>query len=465
MKHILILGLLLLQAWGLSAQNSKKVAYPDGQFTIFRLTLKDKNGTAYSLKRPEKFLSEKALRRRAKQNLPIDSTDLPLSKKYISQIEQVGVKVIGGSKWNNTVLVKVDDQNLVRYLRKLPFVCDSKKVFTSPDSIVPERPDKVVKDTASILRKKTNRYGAGLSQIKMLNGIKMHDAGFRGDGMLIAVIDGGFMNANKIEYLNKVNIVGTRNFVYPYTADIYQQADHGTMVLSDMAANTDSVFVGTAPNASFLLLMSEDGRSENIVEEDYWVQAVEYADSLGADIINSSLGYTAFDDPKASHVYREQDGKTAINSRTASMIASKGMILVNSAGNEGAKTWKRINFPADARDIICVAALGSDSINARFSSVGPSFDGRVKPDVAAQGFRSTVIDGSGVVTAANGTSFAAPITCGMVACLWQALPEKTSYEIMDLIRKAGHHAAFPDNIYGYGIPDFWKAYQNGKAGK
>jgi subtilisin family serine protease len=233
------------------------------------------------------------------------------------------------------------------------------------------------------------------------------------------------------------------------------------MVLSDMGANMDSLFVGTAPHASYLLLRSEDGRTEALVEEDYWAQAVEYADSIGVDIINSSLGYTKFDDQETNHAYREQDGKTAINSRTASMIASKGMILVNSAGNEGLKTWKRINFPADARDIIAVAALSSDSVNARFSSVGPSFDGRVKPDVAAQGNMSTVIDGTGVITTANGTSFAAPITCGMVACLWQALPQKTSYEIMNLIRQAGHHAAYPDNIYGYGIPDFWKAYQEG----
>ncbi len=461
MKHTFLLILLLAETLTLSAQGSKKIAYPDGKFSIFRIYLKDKKGTAYSLKHPETFLSAKALKRRERQNLPVDSTDLPISKSYVDQINKAGLQVIGGSKWNNTALVKVTDPGMIPLLKYFPFVSRTVKVFTAPDSIVPIRPDNMVKDTASIKRKKTNRYGTGRSQIQMLDGIRMHEAGFQGDGMLIAIVDGGYMNVDKIDYFKNVKIVGTRDFVYPYNTNVYNLLDHGTMVLSDMAANIDSMFVGTAPHASYLLLRSEDGRSENLVEEDYWAQAVEYADSIGADIINSSLGYTKFDDAQASHIYREQDGKTAINSCTASMVASKGMILVNSAGNEGMKTWKRINFPADATNILAVAALSRDSINARFSSVGPSFDGRVKPDVAAQGYQSAVIDGTGVITTANGTSFASPITCGMVACLWQALPHKTSFEIMDLIRKSGSRAEFPDNIFGYGIPDFWKAYQDG----
>lgn len=461
MKKILLILLLASTSFSLNAQGNKKTAYPGGKYAIYRVTLKDKNGTTFSLQQPEKFLSAKALERRKRQNMPLDSTDLPLSQKYINKINKLGVSVIGKSKWNNTLLVKISDTAILPQIGQLPFVRQMVRVFETPDSVIPEKPDMTKTDSMAALYKRVNQYGKGLSQIKMLNGIKLHDAGFKGDGMLIAIIDGGFMNVDKIDYFKNVKIIGTRDFVYPYTDDVYRLGDHGTMVLSDMGANMDSLFVGTAPHASYLLLRSEDGRTEALVEEDYWAQAVEYADSIGVDIINSSLGYTKFDDQETNHAYREQDGKTAINSRTASMIASKGMILVNSAGNEGLKTWKRINFPADARDIIAVAALSSDSVNARFSSVGPSFDGRVKPDVAAQGNMSTVIDGTGVITTANGTSFAAPITCGMVACLWQALPQKTSYEIMNLIRQAGHHAAYPDNIYGYGIPDFWKAYQEG----
>ncbi|MGI6243193.1 MAG: S8 family serine peptidase [Prevotella sp.] len=462
MKKFLLIFLIAISCTTASAQHNSKVPYPDGQFNIFRVSLKDKKGSEYSLKHPEKFLSSKALRRRAKQHLPIDSTDLPLSKKYISKLTKEGLQIIGGSKWNNTVLIKSTDAYLTPKLAQFPFVTNCVKVFTTPDSIFLSHPDSVVVDSVAMAKTSTHRYGHGQHQIEMLNGLKLHEAGFKGDGMLIAIVDGGYMNVNRIDYFKNVNIIGQRDFVYPYTANLYDLLDHGTMVLSDIGANVEGKFIGTAPHALFLLLRSEDGRTESLVEEDYWAQAVEYADSVGADVLNSSLGYSKFDDKTTNHKYVEQDGKTTLISRTASMIASKGMLLVNSAGNEGMSTWKRTNCPADATDILAVAALSADSVNARFSSVGPSYDGRVKPDVAAQGVASTVIDGSGVITTANGTSFASPITCGMVACLWQALPHKTAIEIMNLVRKSADRASTPDNIFGYGIPDYWKAYQEGK---
>ncbi len=462
MKKILLLSLFAAGIMTTSAQDRAKVPYPDGQFSIFRVSLKDKKGSAYSLKHPEKFLSEKSLQRRRKQNLPLDSTDLPLSEKYINKLTKEGLQVIGGSKWNNTVLIKSEKESLLPQLAQFPFVTQCVKVFSTPDSIHLEKPDSVVADSAAMREVSTHRYGRGRHQIEMLNGLKLHEAGFRGDGMLIAIIDGGYMNVNRIDYFKNVNIIGQRDFVYPYTANLYDELDHGTMVLSDIGANIEGKFAGTAPHASFLLLRSEDGRTESLAEEDYWAQAAEYADSVGADVVNSSLGYFKFDDESTNHKYREQDGKTTLISRTASMMAGKGMILVNSAGNAGRSTWKRTNCPADATNILAVAALSADSVNATFSSVGPSADGRVKPDVAAQGVQSTVIDGSGVITTANGTSFASPITCGMVTCLWQALPHKTAIEIMDLVRKSADRADYPDNIYGYGIPDYWKAYEEGK---
>lgn len=461
MKKLLLILLLATGSIAASAQHNNKVPYPDGQYNIFRVSLKDKKGSEHSLKHPERFLSEKALQRREKQNLPIDSTDLPLSKKYINKLAKEGFQIIGGSKWNNTVLIKSTETDLTPKLALFPFVTNCVKVFTAPDSIFLSHIDSVVVDSAAMTETSTHRYGHGQHQIEMLNGLKLHDAGFKGEGMLIAIVDGGYMNVNRIDYFKNVNIIGQRDFVYPYTANLYEELDHGTMVLSDIGANVDGKFIGTAPHASFLLLRSEDGRTESLVEEDYWAQAVEYADSIGADVLNSSLGYSRFDDKSTNHKYVEQDGKTTLISRTASMIAAKGMLLVNSAGNEGMSTWKRTNCPADATDILAVAALSADSVNARFSSVGPSYDGRVKPDIAAQGVASTVIDGSGIITTANGTSFASPITCGMVACLWQALPHKTAVEIMDLVRKSADRASTPDNIYGYGIPDFWKAYQEG----
>ena len=307
----------------------------------------------------------------------------------------------------------------------------------------------------------SDRYGDAEHQILMLNGKKLHEAGFRGQGKLIAIIDGGFMNANQIPLFDNIRILGHHDCAYPYDADVFKLLDHGTMVLSTMAMHRDSLFTGTAPDAFFFLLRSEDGRTEFPVEEDYWAQAAEYADSIGADVVNSSLGYTRFDDRDLDHTYREQDGKTALISRTASLMASKGMILVNSAGNEGDSSWKRINVPGDASDILTVAALKADSVNAGFSSVGPSFDGRVKPDVSAMGYHSTVVRGNGRITTANGTSFSSPILCGMVASLWSALPNLTAYQIMDLVRRSADRYDFPDNIYGYGIPNFWEAYQMG----
>lgn len=462
MKTILTTLALALCSLCASAQGVyHRMAFPGGKYQIYRVALQDKRGTDFSLKHPERFLSEKALARRSKQHLAVDSTDLPLSRKYLKKLAANGFAVIGGSKWNNTVLVKDTSATASQRLSALPFVTKVVRVFAGADSVLLGDPFKLRADTAVAHYKAPTAYGHSGSQIRFFNGQKLHEAGFRGEGKLIAVVDGGFMNADKIGYLKHVNILGTRNCVYPYTSNIYDELDHGTMVLSTMAANSDSLFVGTAPGASYLLVRSEYGPLENLVEEDFWAQAVEYADSMGADIVNSSLSYTQFDDKAASHKYREQDGLTALVSRTASMMAGKGMILVNSAGNEGMRSWKRIGFPSDARDILTVGASSRDSLNTAFSSIGPSYDGRVKPDVMAVGARSTVISGEGIITTANGTSLSSPITCGMVACLWQALPDKTASEIMDLVRRSADRANFPDNIFGYGIPDFWKAYQMG----
>jgi subtilisin family serine protease len=296
----------------------------------------------------------------------------------------------------------------------------------------------------------------------MLNGIPLHKAGYKGKGMTIAVFDGGFMNVDSIPAFKNVNIIATRDFVYPPSDCIYEELDHGTEVLSTMAINEPDIFIGTAPEADYILIRTEDGRTESMAEEDFWVAAAEYADSIGADVINSSLGYHGFDKDLGSHQYRDLDGRQAICSRSASMLASKGMILTNSAGNEGNNTWKKINCPSDASDILTVGALTAKRINTLFSSVGPSADGRVKPDVMSLGAHAAVISGAGKHTYANGTSFASPITCGMVACLWQALPQKTALEIMDLIRSSSDRFDYPDNVFGYGIPDFWKALQLGR---
>ena len=296
-------------------------------------------------------------------------------------------------------------------------------------------------------------------QVEMIEADKLHQAGFRGQGMTVAVIDGGFLNADAIPLLQNVKIEGTRNFVHPGW-DVYAELDHGMSVLSCMAANHPYTLVGTAPEASYWLFCSEDPDCECLAEEDYWAQAVEYADSVGVDVVNTSLGYYAFDDRSKDYRYRDLDGRTSLMTRSASMAADKGMIVVCSAGNSGDKQWKKITPPADADHVLTVGAVDARGMNTTFSSVGYTADGRVKPDVMARGGHTALIRPNGRVSAANGTSFSAPVLCGGVACLWQACPQLTAKEVMELVRRSGDRFECPDNIFGYGIPSLWKAYLN-----
>jgi hypothetical protein len=276
--------------------------------------------------------------------------------------------------------------------------------------------------------------------------------------MHVAVIDAGFYNADHIKFFKKMDLLGIRDFVNPQS-DIYAENYHGMMVLSCMAANTPKAFVGTAPAASYWLLRSEDADTEQPVEEDYWAAAMEFADSVGVDVINTSLGYYAFDDSSANYRYRDLNGHNSLMSHTASLAADKGMVLVCSAGNSGRGAWKKVTPPGDAENVITVGALTRDLINTEFSSVGNTTDGRIKPDAMAIGQGSTVSSVEGTVSHANGTSFASPTLCGVVACFWQACPWLTAKEVVQAVRQAGDRVDYPDNIYGYGIPNLWKAYQ------
>ena len=287
-----------------------------------------------------------------------------------------------------------------------------------------------------------------------------------GKDMMIAVIDGGFKNVNRIPAFQQIDICGYQDFVNPASPSIFSETDHGTKVLSTMAINKPYFYIGTAPMASYWLLRSEDQQTEQEVEEDYWTMAAEFADSVGCDLINSSLGYHEYDYPWMSHQLHQLNGRTAFVSRSASLLASKGIILVNSAGNSGMGSWKKIGVPSDADNILTVGAITADEPRhiAPFSSVGPSQDGRVKPDVVAIGAPTFLVNGRGVIMEDMGTSFSAPTICGMVACLWEGLPEKTATEIIELIRQNSDNHEHPDNIYGYGVPNFWRAYMKGRSG-
>ncbi|EIY24600.1 S8 family peptidase [Bacteroides cellulosilyticus] len=428
----------------------------------YRISLKDKAATEYSLKKPEKYLSAKAIERRRKQNLPIDSTDLPVCRKYIDEIRKQGVKIVVTGKWDNFVTVSCNDTTLIDRIAALPFVLSTEKVWISPGAGKPS----MATERDSVLNQPTMHpdsiYGRAITQIQMSNGDKLHEAGFKGQGMTIAVIDAGFHNVDKITAMQNIRILGTKDFVNQQ-ADIFAESSHGMSVLSCIGMNRPDIMTGTAPEASFWLLRSEDEYSEHLVEQDYWSAAVEFADSVGVDVINTSLGYYSFDDKSKNYKYRDLDGRHALMSRQASHIADKGMILVCSAGNSGAGSWKKITPPGDADNVLTVGAIDKRAVLATFSSVGNTADHRVKPDVVAVGVGSDVIRTDGNQGRANGTSFSSPIMCGMVTCLWQACPTLTAKEVIELVRRSGDRAGFPDNIYGYGVPDMWKAYNDYKS--
>ena len=457
--------LLLLLMWGLSAScllaqhaaSSPKTDLLRTRRTyLFRVYLHDKQGTPCRLDQPLGFLSPRAVARRQRQGIAIDSTDLPVSAAYIRRLRKAGLDVRGSSRWHNTVMVASNDSNAAGRVRQIAFVDSCVRLYVSP-----VRPERVARTNveASLMPDSlaAGIYGDGARQIMQMGGLPLHEAGYRGKGMRIAILDAGFRNVDRIPAFRNVSIVATKDFAPRPTRDIFEEHYHGTMVLSTMAMNHPDTIIGTAPDADYVLIRTEDIPTETRAEEDTWTMGIEFADSIGADVINSSLGYHKWDDDTVSIRLRDLDGRTSYISQTASMVASKGMVLCNSAGNDGASSWHKINVPADAEDILTVGAVDKDGEIAPFSSLGPSQDGRVKPDVCCRGRQAYVVNGEGLLTTANGTSFASPIMCGMVACLWQAHPELTARQVIEVVRRCGDRWLWPDNVYGYGIPDFSKA--------
>ncbi len=431
----------------------------------------DKNNSPYSIQNPEEFLSQKAIDRRNAQGIPIVENDLPVNPQYIESVAGTGVTILTVSKWFNSVTIYTTDQNAINIINSFSFVESIQKsgiyknYFEEDKTVKPffanewygNIPEENVYKSANSAT--GYNYGAAYNQIHMLNGDILHDMGYDGEGKTIAVLDAGFYNADNLAAFdslwNNGQILGYKDFVNPLNPNIFNSHTHGSMVLSTMGANLPGEIVGTAPKAKYWLLRSEDGATEYLVEELNWVSAAEFADSTGADIINSSLGYTTFDDPSQDHSYEDMDGNTTPITIGADIAASKGMIVCNSAGNSGGSLWQYIGAPADGDSVFSIGAVDADGNYASFSSTGPTYDGRLKPNVVAQGQGTTIIDPwSGTVTYGSGTSFSSPITAGMVACLWQANPTKRNTEIMEAIEESGSLASNPNYQMGYGIPDY-----------
>jgi len=426
--------------------------------------LSDKVSTPYNVSTPSAFLSAKAIQRRINQGIPITQNDLPVDPNYVAQIAAVPTVTIWlTSKWFNAVSVEVDDSTMVDSILNLPFVIN---VDTVKRMHVDTGKDLISEKSGGHTNYHDEHYGIAFKQIEMLGGHLLHSEGYTGAGKTIAVLDAGFKKVDSVDVFQSMiadgRLIATKDMV-DRDNYVYSSSQHGTAVLSCIGANLPGKMVGTAPGASFILIRSEDVGSESLAEADNWIGGAEFADSLGADIFNTSLGYTEFNDTLMNHTYADLDGNTARISIAADVAAAKGILVVTSAGNMGEQPWYYISAPGDADSSLTVAAVDSFLVRAPFSSYGPSSDGDLQPNVAAMGFRTACTFPNGEVRTANGTSFSSPVLAGMAACLWEAFPSKTNMEIKALIEKHGHQFLNPDFSLGYGVPNFYLAYLDAKG--
>lgn len=426
----------------------------------------DKPDAAYYLANPLQMLSQRALDRRTAQGIALDNTDVPIAQTYIDQVTaSTGITVMAKSKWLNALHVRGTQAN-IQLLSGLLFVSHIQFANASLNSRHSNTIQKttVIQPVNKQLEVLTDfNYGGSSNQIQMLNGHLLHQQNYTGQGKIVAIMDGGFPGVNTASPFQRLRdnnlILGGYNFPDRNTS-IYTRNSHGTSVLSCMAGYVDNQLVGTAPDAQYYLFITEDTYSENPVEESYWVEAAEMADSLGVDVINTSLGYFEYDNPDYSYSYSDMNGIKTFAARGADKAFSKGMICVTSAGNSGNSANPHIATPADAITTLTVGAVDASENYVSFSSIGPSFDGRVKPDVCAKGYLATVSNASGNIINANGTSFSSPILAGMVTTFWSAVPNMTNAQIVQFVKESADIYASPTIYKGYGVPDFQLALTN-----
>ncbi len=445
-KNYLVLLIFIGFIPGLSAQN---------RYFVY---LKDKNNSEYSVSDPEKFLSPRALLRRKKQDISVTERDLPPSGAYLKQIKDLGFRIVYTSRWLNAALVEGSSSHL-NELRILPCIKDIEgngdiRGYAVARSGFSSRKEVSAKELPAL------EYGASRQQIEMLGAGKMHQKGFTGKGVLIGVLDSGFRNADRLSFFSRLfsenRVIDTYDFVQQEKS-VFEDDAHGTAVLSCMAASENGRIIGTAPDASYVLLRTEDVNSETRIEEVYWLKAAEYCDSIGVDVINSSLGYNYFDNSSQNYSYQDMNGDKSIIARAADLAVAAGIVVVTSAGNEGNKSWRYITTPADADSVISVGAVDGNAYYAYFSSIGPNAKGHVKPELVSRGSGSTVGTYLNSVSTSNGTSFSSPLLAGMVAGFRQAFPDLKAMEIRDFMIRSGSQYSHPDIYLGYGIPDFEKA--------
>lgn len=413
---------------------------------------KDKAGSSYTTGQPLAFLSQKAVDRRIKQGVGVSTMDIPVNSSYISEVGATGAEVYFSTRWLNGVLIQCE-ASIIPSVESLSFV--DRVEFVAPQPRLMNSGRRKV-----MLRRKNGSAGVETqTQLDMVGITQMHAEGYHGEGMTIALFDGGFPGVNTIEAFQHIFSEGRFNDSVSFdfvtnSGNVFQYDQHGTQVLSVIAGYVPDSFTGGAMRANFQLYVTEDGSSEHRIEEYNWLFAAERADSAGVDIITSSLGYYDFDDPSPVYTKEEMDGRTAVSTRAAQYAAERGILVVCSAGNEGTKAWEIITAPADAEDVLAIGNVTSQGLLNPSSSRGPTADGRIKPDLVALGTGVRTIKGDGMQGFASGTSLATPLVTSLAAGVWQTYPELTNLQVMEALRHSASNANQPNNDMGFGIPHY-----------
>ena len=436
----------------------------------YAVYFKHKPQESLSLSNPQDFLTEKALQRRSREGIQADSLDLPVSGKYLEAVSEVSNYVLYASKWMNAAVLVTDEVGVAQ-LEALPFV---EKVELVAKGFLPNPGARIRYKVFASVTLETNCDSPKLNtrelaitdnkydfQNQLIGIDKMHEEGYTGVGVSIAVFDAGFPGTNTASSFSHLftnnKIVGQRDFVRPWNAEVFIDNQHGTNVLSLIAANESEKLISGAYDSDYILVITEEVATEYRVEEFNWVRGAEYADSLGVDIINSSVGYWDFDDPSTNYTIADLDGKTAVITLGATIAAQKGILIVNSVGNYGGRGTSSLVAPADAHGILSIGSVNTDLTLSGFSSQGPTGDGRLKPELVAFGASPVLIRSNGTTGSSNGTSFSAPQITALAAGLWQARPDWTKDDLIENLLRSATQYENPDNLLGYGIPNFYDA--------
>ncbi|MFM9423075.1 MAG: hypothetical protein RIR06_1536 [Bacteroidota bacterium] len=456
MKKLLLLHFLVLFALYHSAQTS---------YNTFWIQFKDKHNSEFSISKPNQFLSKKAIERRLEWGLGFDSLDLPVNKNYIDQVLNMGnSQLLLKSKWFNSITVQVNDTSssvLATWLNQISQL-ECVLQVRSLENILQNGKVISIQGEQANQENQTHSYGDSYRQIEMLNGHFLHDLGFEGQGVDLAVFDGGFLFADELPAMKHLfsegRIISQHDLLHFNSSEVFDASTHGMMVLSHMAGIIPDSLYGTATQANYFLFQTEDVFQEVRLEEDTWIQAAEMADSIGVDLINSSLGYSLFDFESMSYLPVDMNGQTTRISQAANICALKGTLVVNSAGNSGASAWHAITAPSDAEHVLSIGAVDENEIHASFSGYRPPNGPFVKPNVVAMGKQTVYAAYDSTIARGNGTSFSSPIIAGLAACLMQAFPHVSNLKIKDVIERSASLYETPNDSMGFGVPDFWKAF-------